>query len=114
MTKQIKLEKEYKASTVVQEAKNYIEDNYNKEIRLKDVAEAVAISPQYFCKIFKEELGVNFVDYLTSVRMEEAKKMIKQKKMSIKEICFTIGYNDPNYFSRLFKKIVGVSPTEFE
>lgn len=113
ITQSIKLEKENKASSVISDAINYIKENYNKELHLKDVAEVVAISPQYFSKIFKEEVGVNFIDYLTTVRIEQAKKMLNEENLSIKEICFKIGYNDPNYFSRLFKKIVGVSPTEY-
>lgn len=113
ITNNVKQEKENKVSSVISEAMTYIEEKYNVDIRLKDVAEAVAISPQYFSKIFKKELGVNFIDYLTKVRMEQAKTMLKSGSMSIKEICFQIGYNDPNYFSRLFKKVEGVSPTEF-
>ncbi len=113
ITRAIKQEKENKVSVVISEAMDYIEKYYNQDIRLKDVAEAVAISPQYFSKIFKKELGVNFIDYLTKARIERAKIMLSEKKMSIKEICFQIGYNDPNYFSRLFKKVEGVSPTDF-
>ena len=113
ITKGIKGEKENTVSTVIFEAMQFISDNYSKDLRLKDVAQAVAISPQYFSKIFKEELGVNFIDYLTKTRMEAAKLMLKEASMSIKEICYQIGYNDPNYFSRLFKKVEGISPTEF-
>ena len=113
ITSGIHYEKENKVSSVIAEAMTYIVENYNMDLRLKDVAEAVAISPQYFSKIFKKELGVNFIDYLTSVRIEKAKEMLKDGSLSIKEICYEIGYNDPNYFSRLFKKIEGVSPTEF-
>lgn len=113
LTQRMKSEKEIKVSQVIADAKRYIDENYNKEIGLKETSEAVAISPQYFSKIFKEELGVNYIDYLTQVRMEHAKAMLRERKLSIKEICFEIGYNDPNYFSRLFKKHVGVSPTEF-
>lgn len=114
ISQRIKDEKELKVSHVIAQAKQYIDANYNKEIGLKETSEAVSISPQYFSKVFKEELGVNFIDYLTTVRMEHAKSMLKEKRLSIKEICFEIGYNDPNYFSRLFKKNAGVSPTEYE
>jgi len=82
-------------------------------LRLKDVAEVVSISPQYFSKIFKDEIGYNFIDHLTFVRIDKAKTMLKEGKLSIKEISFCIGYNDPNYFSRLFKKVEGISPTEY-
>jgi len=114
VTDQIKREKKSKVSDVIAEAMTYIENNYSKDIRLKDIAEEVSISPQYFSKIFKEELGVNFIDYLTSVRMSIAKELLKSETKSIKEICYEIGYNDPNYFSRLFKKLEGKSPSEWE
>lgn len=109
----ISFEKENKVSNVMYNAKAYIDAHYNQDIGLKDVSEAVAISPQYFSKIFKDELGVNFIDYLTKVRINRAKDLLMNKELSIKEIAFEVGYNDPNYFSRLFKKTVGVSPTEF-
>lgn len=101
-------------SQVIQKARDYIDAHYMEELGLKDVSEAVAISPQYFSKIFKADLGVNFIDYLTKVRMEKAKELLKLDSLSVKEISFEIGYNDPNYFSRLFKKVVGVSPTEYK
>lgn len=113
ITQKIKLEKEANASNVIYEAKKYIDKHFNKDISLKEISQEVSISPQYFSRIFKEELGVTFIDYLTQVRIKHAKKMLKEKNKSIKEICFEIGYNDPNYFSRLFKKIEGVSPTEY-
>ncbi|MBC7960154.1 MAG: response regulator, partial [Vallitaleaceae bacterium] len=113
ITEKIKEEKETKVSNIISEAKKYIDENYNKEIGLTETSEAVSISPQYFSKIFKEELGLNFIEYLTNLRMEHAKRMLKEKKLSIKEICYEIGYNDPNYFSRLFKKNEGISPTEY-
>ncbi|MDF1618528.1 helix-turn-helix domain-containing protein, partial [Petrocella sp. FN5] len=65
-------------------------------------------------KIFKEEIGLSFVEYVREKRMDIAKELLKTKNYSVKEICYKIGYNDPNYFSRLFKKLVGVSPTDFK
>lgn len=105
--------KKTKVSVIIRDAMEYINANYEKDLRLKDIAEVVSISPQYFSKIFKDELGYNFIDYLTHVRMQVAKEMLKEGKSSIKEISFLIGYNDPNYFSRLFKKVEGISPTDF-
>ncbi|MDA3847865.1 MAG: response regulator [Vallitaleaceae bacterium] len=114
ITEHIGMEKERKVSNVIYKAKIYIDENYNKEIGLKEVSEAVAISPQYFSKIFKEEIGVNFIDYITKVRINRAKELLNAQTLSIKEIAFEVGYNDPNYFSRLFKKIEGISPTEYK
>lgn len=100
-------------SRLMKAALLYIQGNYANDLRLQDVSEVVGISPQYFSRVFKEELGVNFVDYVTQLRMEQAKRMIKEGNTSIKEICFAIGYKDPNYFSRLFKKVIGISPSEY-
>ncbi len=98
----------------VETAKEYIRDNYSKDISLDDVSRRVNISPYYFSKIFKEETGEGFVEYLTGVRMEKAKELLSTTECSMKEICSMVGYSDPNYFSRSFKKNVGVTPTEYK
>lgn len=105
--------KENKAGHITMSAKKFIDNNYHKDITLEDVSQAVNLSPYYFSKLFKSETGENFIDYLTKVRITNAKQLLQNRDLSIKEICYTIGYSDPNYFSRNFKKIVGVTPTEF-
>jgi len=114
ITEFIRNEKSQKASQVVTDAIDYIKNHYSEDIRLKDVAEEVSISPHYFSKIFKDEMGLNFIDYLTNHRLNEAKIMLRSKSESIKNIAYSIGYNDPNYFSRLFKKVVGMTPKEYQ
>lgn len=114
ITRKVGSKKEQHVSKVVKKAKDYIDQRYNQEINLMEVSKEVSVSPQYFSKIFKEEMGVSFVEYVRAKRMDVAKDMLKAKTYSVKEICYEIGYNDPNYFSRLFKKLVGVSPTDFE
>ena len=74
----------------------------------------VNISPYYFSKVFKEESGLNFIEYLTNIRIDKAKELLDSTSLSIKEICVSCGYTDPNYFSRSFKKKVGVTPTEYK
>lgn len=101
-------------SRIVIDAQAYIDEHYNEEITLIDVSKEVAVSPQYFSKIFKEEIGLSYVEYVRKKRIEVAKEMLRTKNYSVKEICYHIGYNDPNYFSRLFKKLIGVSPTDFK
>ena len=100
-------------SSVVVEAKSFIDLHYDEEFGLTDISKMVMVSPQYFSKIFKEEVGLSFVEYVRMKRVEVAKEMLRSGNYSIKEVCYKIGYNDPNYFSRIFKKIVGVSPSEF-
>ena len=94
-------------------ALEYLHENYKKYVTLDEVSRFVNISPYYFSKIFKEEVGFNFIDYLTRIRREKAKQLLNNKELSVKEICLEVGYNDPNYFSRLFKKQEGITPTDF-
>ena len=105
--------REEQTNGVIAKAKAFIEDNYSKDISLDDVSRKVDISPYYFSKLFKEETGENFIEYLTNIRIERAKKLLLNKDISIKSICATAGYSDPNYFSRIFKKQVGLTPTEY-
>ncbi len=106
--------REERSGNILKTAMNYINDNFQKDISLDDVSRVVNISPYYFSKIFKEENGLNFIEYLTNVRIDKAKKLLEDSNLSIKEICLSCGYTDPNYFSRSFKKNVGVTPTEYK
>ena len=105
--------KEEQSSSLIKKAKAYIEEYYYKDLSLDDVSRIVDISPYYFSKLFKEETGENFIEYLTNIRIEKAKKLLHNRELSIKNICADIGYSDPNYFSRIFKKQVGLTPTEY-
>ncbi len=106
--------REEKSNSIIEMSKDYICNNYNKDISLDDVSRAVNISPYYFSKIFKEGTGENFIEYLTNIRIEKAKELLSTTEYSMKEICTMCGYSDPNYFSRSFKKNVGVTPTEYK
>ncbi|MED3563182.1 response regulator [Bacillus xiapuensis] len=101
------------AKGMLQKAKDYIESNYADSITLESVAEYVELSPFYFSKLFKDRFGMTFIDYLTEIRIKEAKAQMDDPAKSLKEICYSIGYKDPNYFSRVFKKLTGTSPTEY-
>lgn len=103
-----------KSLSLIETAKEYIRTNYSKDISLDDVSRIVNISPYYFSKIFKEDTGEGFVEYLTKVRIDKAKELLETTEFSMKEICSMVGYADPNYFSRSFKKNVGVTPTEYK
>lgn len=106
--------KEEQSVGIISKAKAYISSHFNRDISLDDVSREVDISPYYFSKIFKEETGENFIEYLTGIRMEKAKELLQNTELSMKEICSQVGYSDPNYFSRSFKKNIGVTPTEFK
>lgn len=111
--KNITSKREEQTSGLICKAKTFIEENYRKDISLDDVSRSVDISPYYFSKLFKEESGENFIEYLTNIRIEKAKNLLIHSDMNIKNICIDTGYSDPNYFSRIFKKQVGITPTEY-
>ncbi len=104
---------EEQSMSAVNKAKQYIDENYMHELTLDDVSRVVNISSYYFSKVFKEETGENFIDYLTKLRIEAAKNLLKTTNKSMKEISAEVGYPDPNYFSRNFKKYTGKTPTDY-
>jgi two-component system response regulator YesN len=106
--------REEKSNSIIETAQKYIRENYSKDISLDDVSKEVNISPYYFSKIFKEGTGEGFVEYLTNIRIEKAKELLSTTEFSMREICSMCGYSDPNYFSRSFKKKLGISPTEYK
>lgn len=95
-------------------AVKYIKKNYHdKEISLQKVASEVALNHYYFSHIFKDELKITFIDYLTKVRMEAAAKLLKNRNLNVNQIAYAIGYQDPNYFSKVFKRVMKTSPIEY-
>ncbi len=95
------------------EALNYIRSNYTDNLSLDEVASQVHVSPYYLSHMFKEELNINFVEYLTRIRIEEAKRLLHHTKLSIQQIAAEVGYDDPSYFSKVFKKSVGQTPNQY-
>ena len=103
-----------KNSLKIREAKKYIEENYwRTDISLNSAASMVNVSPNHFSAIFSQEEEVTFIEYLTSVRIERAKKLLLNSSMKCSDITFEVGYNDPHYFSFIFKKNVGISPRDY-
>lgn len=103
---------EYNDLTIA--AMEIMQQDYHSEITLEGLAQQINVTPQYLSKIFKDDTGSTFKEYLNELRIEEAKKMLKEGKKSIKEIGFYIGYNDTSYFIRTFKKYEGITPKDYQ
>jgi two-component system, response regulator YesN len=100
-------------SNVIKKAMEYIEEHYNEELSAQKVAEAVYLSPNYFSHIFKKIRKESFTDYLNKIRVEKAKALLSNNLYKVYEVSDMVGYSDYKYFSSVFKKIVGVSPTQY-
>jgi two-component system response regulator YesN len=94
-------------------ALGYIRENFGAGIQLGDAAEHAQISASHLSRLFAEHLKSNFIDYLTDLRISEAERLLKEGKLNVKEIAAAVGYQDPNYFSKIFKKITGALPTQY-
>ncbi|MFZ5351716.1 MAG: response regulator transcription factor [Bacillota bacterium] len=101
-------------NATLQRALEYISNNYQNSVTLNEVAEQVFISPYYLSRMFSKELGKNFVDCLNEVRIEKAKEYLKNSFYKAYEIAELVGINDAHYFSKLFKKYTGVTPSEYK
>lgn len=91
----------------------YIQENYMYDISMQELARMMNYSEPYFCKLFKQCFGQNFISYLTDYRVEEAKRRLKEPTANIKEIGRAVGYGNSNYFTKVFRRVTGISPTEY-
>lgn len=98
---------------VIEAAKSYINSNFFNDISLDSVASHVKMNTNYFSSLFKKETGENFIDYLTRVRIEKAKTLLANPSLKVYEISQIVGYYSTKHFARLFKEMVGMTPTEF-
>lgn len=100
-------------SAVAENIRQYISEHYQEEISLQSVAEKMNYSDAYFCKIFKQCFDKSFIVYLTEYRMEQAKKLLADVRINVKDVSVSVGYRDSNYFAKVFKRAVGSTPTEY-
>ena len=96
--------------TMVQE---YVQDNYMNEVKLSSLAEMLCVSQEHLSRVFKQEMGIGFKDYLVRFRLKKAEEMLRHETgRAVSEVAYACGFNDGNYFSYTFKKAYGVSPTQ--
>jgi AraC-like DNA-binding protein len=98
---------------VITRAKDYINEHQGDDLSLGEVAKAVNTSTFYFCKIFRKATGINFTDYVSRVRIEKSKNLLLNPNLRVSEIAFEVGFQSLTHFNRVFKKILGQSPTEY-
>ena len=113
LSNQVVVQQENAESPVIAKAKEYIIEHQTENLRLGHVAKAVNTSTFYFCKMFKKETGINFTDYLSRVRIEKSKNLLLNPNLRVSEIAFEVGFQSLTHFNRVFKRILGQSPTEY-
>lgn len=113
LSNQLVLQQESKEPPMIRRAKEYIQEHQADNISLGQVARAVNTSTFYFCKMFKKYTGINFTDYLSRVRIEKSKNLLMNPNLRVSEIAFEVGFQSLTHFNRVFKKILGHSPTDY-
>lgn len=98
---------------IIEEIQIFIRQHYNENITLNMLAEQFYLHPNYLSRLFKEKTGDNFVDYLTQVRMNKVKELLRSTDHKIIEICYIVGYNNSRYFNKVFKQHTGMTPSEY-
>lgn len=117
VTELLNVVKEYKPAqnnTLIKKACEYVLNHIDQEITLMTIADYLNISKNYFCSLFKQETGYNFLEYVTKVKMEWAKKLLREGNYKTYEVSEMLGYREASYFSRLFRKYTKLSPAEYK
>jgi two-component system, response regulator YesN len=103
-----------RSKRLIEVAKQYIREHYNEDINLKSVAEYVYLNPNYFSELFKNDTSKNFIDFLIETRIDASKKLLAKNEIKIYEVGRMVGYDEPVSFNRAFKKVVGISPSQYK
>lgn len=105
-------ERQQKHLQQLQEVLDFVDSHYQQTIRLADLAERANMSQQHFCRVFKQVTGKRPMDYVNFLRMNKASALLAEKRWNITEVAMAVGFDDSNYFSRLFKKYKRVAPSD--
>lgn len=99
--------------SVIRDIVQYIHANYHLNLSIGSISKEVYLTPTYMCILFKREKGISVNDYITKVRMENAKKLLRDRRLKLYEISVKVGYADPNYFAKVFRKSTGHTPSDY-
>jgi AraC-like DNA-binding protein len=113
VSNQIVMREQHAEPPVIARAKQFIAEHQTEELSLEQVAKSVHTSKFYFCKMFKKVTGINFTDYLSRVRTERAKNLLLNPNLRVSEIAYEVGFQSLTHFNRVFKRILGRSPTDY-
>jgi AraC-like DNA-binding protein len=113
LSNQVIVRRENAELPVIAKAKAFIQEHAGEEISLGQVAKAVNTSAFYFCKMFKKITGINFTDYLSRTRIEKAKNLLLNPNLRVSEIAFEVGFQSLTHFNRVFKRLLGQSPSDY-
>jgi AraC-like DNA-binding protein/ligand-binding sensor protein len=113
VSNQIVVRRENTESPVIRRAKEFIVENQAEDLSLGQVAKAVNTSTFHFCKMFKKTTGLNFTEYVSRVRVEKARNLLLNPNLRVSEIAYDVGFQSLTHFNRVFKKIIGQSPTDY-
>lgn len=100
--------------TLINDVIQYLKEHYAEQVSLNVLAENFYVHPIYLSRLFKEKTGVNFIDFLTQIRMNKAKELLLSPELKIYDICFMVGYESPRYFSKIFKQYTMFTPKEYK
>ena len=92
---------------------HYVEQNFDRQLKLEDVASYFHLNKCYFCSVLKKELGKTFSQIVNEVRVEKSKELLREGNLSTLSIALSVGFNNQNYFNLTFKKLTGMTPLQY-
>jgi two-component system response regulator YesN len=113
LVSRVRSSRDFRNTSLIEKAVRYMEENHPHELSLEDVARQVYLSPCYFSRLFKQVKGWSFSEYLTQIRIEEARRLLVNTDFQISEIASRVGYRDARYFSQVFKRNEGCTPITY-